>query len=253
MGHGIREVRAREVAPGVHRLGSALVNSYLVEGESGALTAVDAGLPRYGGRLAADLAALGKSLDDVAAVVLTHGHADHVGVAPALTASGARIHAHPGDSEMIRSREEQKAEVGLGRYMLRHRAARRFVMHFVRNGGLRVARLEFDPVLDGERLEIPGRPRALHLPGHTRGHCAWLFDDRGALFVGDAIVSWNPLTGRLGPQIPTRASNADSEGCMHSLRRLVDVQVTSVFSGHGDPMTGPPAELVERAEAAGYS
>jgi glyoxylase-like metal-dependent hydrolase (beta-lactamase superfamily II) len=251
--HGSKGVEAREVAPGVHRLGSALVNWYFVEGDGGALTAVDAGLPRYGGQLAAHLARVGRRLDDVAAVVLTHGHADHVGIAPALTASGARIYAHPGDGDLIRSREEQKAEVGLAGYLLRHRAARRFVMHFVRNGGLRIVGLEFDPVSDGERLEIPGRPRALHLPGHTRGHCAWHFEDRGVLFVGDAIVTWNPFTGRLGPQIPSRASNADSEGCMRSLRRLVDVQASSVLSGHGDPMTGPPAELVERAETAGRS
>ena len=37
---------ARDIAPGVHRLGSSLVNWYLVE-EGGRLTAVDAGLPGY--------------------------------------------------------------------------------------------------------------------------------------------------------------------------------------------------------------
>jgi glyoxylase-like metal-dependent hydrolase (beta-lactamase superfamily II) len=251
--HGGEGVEVREVAPGVHRLGTPLVNWYLVEGDGGALTAVDAGLPRYGRRLVTELASLGRRIDDVAAVVLTHGHADHVGMAPALTTSGARIHAHPGDGELIRNREQQKPEVGLASYLLRHRAACRFVAHFVRNGGLRVAGLEFDPVADGERLDIPGRPRALHTPGHTRGHCAWHFEDRGVLFVGDAIVTWNPFTGRRGPQIPTRASNADSEGCMRSLLRLVDVQASVVLSGHGDPMIGPPAKLVERVEATGCS
>jgi glyoxylase-like metal-dependent hydrolase (beta-lactamase superfamily II) len=245
--------RVREVAPGVHRLGSAFVNWYLVEGDGNGLTAVDAGLPRYGLQLHADLAALRKEIGAVVALVLTHGHGDHVGVAPALVDAGAQIYAHAGDADLITTREVQKPEVGLARYLLRYRSARHFVMHFLRNGGQQVARLEFESVSDGERLEVPGRPRALHLPGHTRGHCAWQFDDHRALFVGDAIVTWNPYTGRRGPQIPSRASNSNSGMCMRSLRRLVDVRASIVLSGHGDPVPGPVADVVALAEAAGFS
>jgi glyoxylase-like metal-dependent hydrolase (beta-lactamase superfamily II) len=245
--------RVSEVAPGVHRLGSAFVNWYLVEGDSTGLTAVDAGLPRYGVHLHADLAALRRKIGDVVAVVLTHGHGDHVGLAPTLVDAGAQIYAHAGDADLITKREAQKPEVGLARYLLRYRSARQFVMHFLRNGGHQVAPLEFDPVSDGQRLEVPGRPRALHIPGHTRGHCAYHFEDHRALFVGDAIVTWNPYTGLRCPQIPSRASNSDSEMCVRSLRRLVDVDASIVLSGHGDPVPGPVAEVVALAETAGFS
>jgi glyoxylase-like metal-dependent hydrolase (beta-lactamase superfamily II) len=93
----------------------------------------------------------------------------------------------------------------------------------------------------------------LHLPGHTRGHCAWHFQEHGVLCVGDAIVTWNPFTGRRRPQIPTRASNADSEACMRSLSRLADIDAQLILSGHGDPALGSPAGLVERARRAGFS
>ena len=69
-----------QIAPSLHRLGSSLVNSYLVE-DGGAVTIVDAGLPGYWRLLGPELAAMGRSLRDVRALVLTHGDSDHVGFA----------------------------------------------------------------------------------------------------------------------------------------------------------------------------
>ena len=57
-----------------------LVNWYLVE-DGGRVTIVDAGVPAYRRQLEADLAKLGRTVGDVAALVLTHGHADHTGFA----------------------------------------------------------------------------------------------------------------------------------------------------------------------------
>ena len=69
-----------EIGPGIRRLGKGLVNSYLVE-TGGEVTIVDAGAPSYWGDLPRELAAMGRTLDDVRAVVLTHGHSDHIGFA----------------------------------------------------------------------------------------------------------------------------------------------------------------------------
>jgi glyoxylase-like metal-dependent hydrolase (beta-lactamase superfamily II) len=66
---------AAPVLPGIHRLGSELVNWYLVEDE-GRLTAVDAGLPGFRRQLEAYLESLGRRLGDVEAVVLTHSDSE---------------------------------------------------------------------------------------------------------------------------------------------------------------------------------
>ena len=68
------------IAPSRHRLGEDVVSCYLVE-EAGEVTLVDAGVPGYYGDVAGELAAMGRTIEDVRAVVLTHGHADHVGFA----------------------------------------------------------------------------------------------------------------------------------------------------------------------------
>ena len=91
---------ASEVAPGIHRLGSEFVNWYVVEVDDG-IVVVDAGFRGYVKQLPADLAALGHSVDDVRAVVLTHGDSDHTGLVPPLTAAGAAVHLHPGDRDLV--------------------------------------------------------------------------------------------------------------------------------------------------------
>src|SRR2546423_9869515 len=66
------------IAPGIHRIGEGLVNSYLVE-ESGAITIVDAGAPGYWNDLPKELAAMGRTFEDIRALLLTHAHIAHVG------------------------------------------------------------------------------------------------------------------------------------------------------------------------------
>ncbi|MFP3914564.1 MAG: MBL fold metallo-hydrolase, partial [Actinomycetota bacterium] len=61
-----------QLAPNLHRIGSDLVNCYLVADESG-VTLIDAGLSGHWEELVTELAGMGKTLDDVKALLLTHG------------------------------------------------------------------------------------------------------------------------------------------------------------------------------------
>ncbi len=65
---------------GIYRLGDDIVNVYLIE-ELGLVTIVDAGMPGYYGLIPDALAEMGRSLADVRAILLTHGHSDHIGFA----------------------------------------------------------------------------------------------------------------------------------------------------------------------------
>ena len=60
-----------QLAPGIHRLGNEYVNCYLLE-EGNDLTLVDGGLPGFRPQLDAYLQSRGRSVKDIAAVILTH-------------------------------------------------------------------------------------------------------------------------------------------------------------------------------------
>ena len=205
-----------EIAPGVHGLGSEYVNWYLIE-EGGELTAVDAGLPGFRGHLDKDIRAIGRHLSDVAAVVLTHSDADHTGVVPALQEAGARVLIHEQDEDTLR-RPRQKTGDASPRHIipyLRQPTLWRVLAHMTRLGGARPPKVEgAETFADGAVLDVPGAPRVVHTPGHTPGHCVILFERHGALFVGDALCTWNPLTGARGTQLMPSASERGQRGLL---------------------------------------
>jgi glyoxylase-like metal-dependent hydrolase (beta-lactamase superfamily II) len=241
-----------ELVPGVHRLGSDVVNWYVVEAD-GRLTVVDAGLPAFWDQFAPALARIGRSPDDVAALVLTHAHADHTGVAGRLHDRGVPVYLHAADHEMLRTGKQQKRDSSLLPH-LRRTGAWRLFWYMGRNGGLKPPKIE-DPiaVADGDELDLPGRPRVIHTPGHTLGHCAVHFSGPGALLVGDLLCTWNPLTGRIGPQIMPSAFNNSSEQSLGSLDRIERLQASVVLPGHGEPWTQGVEAAVARAREAGTS
>lgn len=239
-----------ELAPGVHRLGTQLVNFYLVEDGDG-LTLVDAGMPPLRGRLEALLSTRGRVLADLDAVVLTHAHPDHVGFAEHARRAGVPVFVHTADAEMARTGKGHTRERSLLPY-LRHRAAWRLVAAYATAGRPRHL-AEVTTFGGGAQLDVPGRPRVIATPGHSPGHCALELPGRGVVLAGDALCTWNPLTGRRGPQIMPDAFNHSSEMAMASLRSLEGVDADLLLVGHGEPWKQPVAEAVVRAREAGPS
>ena len=189
-----------QLAPSLHRLGSSsLVNSYLVE-DGGAVTIIDAGLPGfYSEDLPAELASMGRSIDDVKGVVLTHGDTDHVGFAERLRREhGVPVFVHEADAERARL-EVRKPSTGWG--PMKIGALLGFMWYAGRRGGLRVPPMtELATFGDGATLDLPGAPRIIAMPGHTPGSVAVHVPGVDAVFVGDAMTTRSVLTGALGPQ-----------------------------------------------------
>jgi glyoxylase-like metal-dependent hydrolase (beta-lactamase superfamily II) len=228
------------------------VNWYIVE-DGGRLTAVDAGLPGFAKRLRAVLAALGRAPGDVEAVVLTHSDADHTGIVPPLRAAGARVLIHSADEPTL-AKPGPKGGDGAVVNMLTQLwrpPIWRMIGHVVGNGGARLQKIEgAETFSDGDVLDVPGKPRVIATPGHTPGHCALLFEGHGALFVGDELCTYNPLTGTAGPQVMPKPFNVSTAQCFESLAALGEVEADVVLPGHGQPWRGGVAAAVDHARAA---
>ena len=77
----------------------------------------------------------------------------------------------------------------------------------------------------------------IHVPGHTAGSVAFHAPAHDAVFVGDAFVTRNVITGRRGPHFSTMF-NADHRQAVASLARLDGLFAQHVLPGHGDAWSG---------------
>ena len=220
------------VAEGVYRLGSRWVNWYVVD-DDGELTVVDTGYPGYFGELPEGLASIGRRIVDVQAILITHAHADHVGSAARVREeSGARVLAHTADADVVRAGTPDPPP-GFFANAWKPRFAR-YLVHAGTNGARSISGVEtVETFGDGDALDVPGRPRVLHTPGHTPGHVALHLEDTGVLFSGDALVTLDTVSGRRGPR--AIRWNDDPEQAQASYERLRALDVPLVLTGHGEP------------------
>ncbi|HLT84709.1 MAG TPA: MBL fold metallo-hydrolase [Phototrophicaceae bacterium] len=242
----------REVAPGVHLLSHAYVNCYLVEDDDG-VTLVDAGLPKVWRPLAEALRTIGRTPRDLRALVLTHAHFDHVGVARRLQERlGLPVWATAEEHQLVAHPYRYAHENPRALYPISHPAALPILAGMARAGALTVRGTRAVRVLEtGKVLDVPGRPYVVPTPGHTYGHVALHLADRDVVVSGDALVTLDPYTGRTGPRIVAGAATADSALNLATLDAIAATGAGTVLPGHGEPWTGGAVAAVEQARAVG--
>jgi glyoxylase-like metal-dependent hydrolase (beta-lactamase superfamily II) len=232
-----------QIAPGIHRIGDhSIVNSYLLE-DAGEVTIIDAGLPGFYRDIPRELAAMGRTVADVRALLLTHGHSDHIGFAERLRRERrVPVSVHEADAALARGEVPNPAK-GFGPTRLRPLLG--FLWFSTLRGGLRTPKLrEVATFGDGATLDVPGSPRVVLTPGHTPGSAVLQVASRDALFVGDALATYAVTTGARGPQVAP--FTADAAQAVASLARIEDLSAGLVLPGHGDPWTGGIQEAVRR-------
>jgi glyoxylase-like metal-dependent hydrolase (beta-lactamase superfamily II) len=241
-----------EVAPGIHRIEDAYTNWYIVE-DGSELTVVDTGTRASWNSFQEALGKMKRDRSDVRAVVLSHGHFDHLGFAErARTELGVPVFIHEADERLTREPLSYAHERSRLPYLLKPKA-----MPIV--GALLRQRAFWPPPIGSVRtfsegtLPVPGSPSVVFTPGHTFGHCCFHLPDREALIAGDAIVTLNPYTGDKGPQIVAGAATADSAMALASLDALSSLEAKTVLTGHGEPWREGVRKAVELSRLAGPS
>lgn len=235
-----------KLAANLHRVGSDIVACYLVEDDTG-VTLIDAGLPGHWRELVDVLESMGRSLDDIKGLILTHGDSDHLGIAERLrTEHNVPVYVHEADAPQARG-EAPKQNPAWGRFRIGPILG--FFWYAARRGGMKEVSVGEVIELAGDgSLQLPGKPEIIHIPGHSPGSIAIHFSSVKALFVGDALTTRHVLTGVEGPQ--PAPFTLDKEMAAESLSRLEGLDTDWVLPGHGPPWSEPAADVVRQVRAA---
>jgi hydroxyacylglutathione hydrolase len=203
------------------------VNAYLVKSKRPVL--IDPGAPFDLYKLKHALKENGVRLEDIALVILTHGHADHAAQGADLQKTyGIKIAAGSGDVGMLADghNDDLKAQYFSARLI-------RPLIDF-----------RYDPfkpdvvIPGGEPLDlrpygIPGR--AVQMPGHTPGSVVVTLDDK-RVFAGDLMLGGS-FGGALSPESPgEHYYQADPDRNRANIRKLLQQGVQTFYLGHGGPV-----------------
>jgi glyoxylase-like metal-dependent hydrolase (beta-lactamase superfamily II) len=226
------------IANGIHSMGQeegGHVHAFLLDDGNG-LTLIDTMYDDDGHLVLAELASIGKKPADLKNIILTHAHKSHLGGLAALKkASGATVHAHDWEVDIIAGRREATRVSKIPRKPLQV---------YKLQLGLALGLGKHQPCEVDYRLKAGDRVGPLEVvetPGHTPGSLSFWWPDRRALFAGDVVATWPDVA----PGWP--GLTLDNDRNLRSVHQLTDFGNAEILCvGHGDPITQGAAATIKK-------
>lgn len=243
-----------EVANGVFFVHTPLVNWVLLK-DGDAVTLVDTGYPGHRHLLDASLVSIGSTPADLAAILVTHAHVDHLGSAEELSNQyGVPVYVH--EQELAHARRE--AHHAATRADVARNIWRPGVLSWM-TAALRVGVTSEQGVSSpasfpgSGALDLPGRPVPVHTRGHTPGHTVFHLPDRGVVISGDALVTGHPTSRSAGPQLLVPWFDDDRVETVRALDVIAGLEADLLLPGHGEQHHGSVARAARTAQARARS
>ncbi|MEW4562126.1 MBL fold metallo-hydrolase [Bremerella sp. JC770] len=219
------------VHPGILEVRAPALNFFVLRDEKG-LYVLDGGFIGGWRLLQSTLRHEGWQNLPVCGVVVTHGHLDHIlNVAHLAKAYGAWVAAPRLDADHYAGRPKYSGSARVTGWLEAVGRATLAYRKFVPDHWLD----------DGDRLDIASGVQAVHLPGHTRGHMGFWWEEQGLLFTGDLFVSY-----RDEARLPLGIFNDDSQQNVLSIQTALGLNPRGVLPNHGS--LASPEEHLRRLE-----
>src|SRR5262249_28756567 len=153
-----------------------------------------------------------RRLQELARVVMTHGHPDHAGSARELAEAGIPILMHPADARNLALRwGDFGAHPSRGRFF----------------AAMTPEPPAIEPIEDGQLLPMLGGLRVVHTPGHTPGSVCLYGERDRVLFVGDSLQR---RFGRVS--FASGLYSDDHAAAKRSVKRLAKLDVETIVFSH---------------------
>ncbi len=168
----------------------------------------------------ADLEYLRRQPIDI--ILNSHGHIDHYLCNEWFPRS--QVYMHQADQALTQSAEKYLAEFGLTTFT-QNPVLQQLYLTDVK---YRCAKID-QGISEGQIIDLGAtRLQVLHLPGHSPGHCGFLFPDQGFIFTADIDVS------NFGPWYANL--NSSVLDYIKSIDRVIEMKPDFIISGHGQAM-----------------
>jgi len=244
-------MQLERIADGVYRLRMLMVNAYFVAQRGNAWALVDTGMRGYSGQIRRAAERLFNS--PPLAIVLTHGHFDHVGGLPQLARHwGVPVYAHPLEMPYLTGESPYPppdptagggAQTWLSPLFPRGPIDIRGVVHMLPPDGL-----------------VPGLPdwHWIATPGHSPGHISLFRAWDRLLVAGDAVVTtrqestFDVITQREVVWRPPAYFTSDWIAAQRSVERLAALDPNALATGHGHVLYGERMRDGLRSLAANF-
>ncbi|MHB1316168.1 MAG: MBL fold metallo-hydrolase [Christensenellales bacterium] len=234
--------RMETLENGIYLLDLRAVNAYIVETGKARWILVDTGLENSAQFIidaAAELFGEGARPD---AIVLTHGHFDHVGSLKALTQHyKAPAYIHPNELPYITGQKSYPLPGGEDGEDGEDSAEK--TAEAVPRTGVDVGQYALGLPADGS-MPFANEWQWLYTPGHTRGHVSFFRKKDRALIAGDAVSTvkqesfWAVVTQMETIGGPPAYMTEDPEQSRATIASIVKLAPAFVLPGHGHPVPG---------------